>query len=589
MKTICRSQSKRRRNTTNVSRLNRRHSITRFRIPIAWVFVLVALGCGGTEPADLLIMGGTIYTLDPRQPQVEAIAVSEDVVVFAGDLAKAARLKGPRTFVLDISGYTVLPGLVDAHAHLMGLGDYLAELRLDATTSADTVRQMVVAWEKNLGAGEWVRGRGWDQNDWETREFPTTEDLVGTESHPVFLRRVGGHAAWLNTTALEILGITRDTPDPPGGRIVRDADGNATGVLIDEAKDNAWELVPEPSLEEKTRRMRLAIAECQRFGLTGVHDAGTEEDELAILRQLRDDGELGLRVYVMLDTDDTTFVEEQFERGPVPEDPYVTVRAIKVYADGALGSRGAALLEPYTDDRGNRGLMVNTADDLDRWAQLCAKNGWQMCVHAIGDAANRVVIDAYEKALPSSESRDHRFRIEHAQVIAPGDIERIASLGIIAAMQPTHATSDMYWAEKRLGSTRVQGAYAWRKVMDAGIVIACGSDFPVEAVNPLWGIYSATTRQDHEGWPKGGWYAEECMTTEEAVKGFPANAAFAAFAEKRNGTIERGKLADFTIVDRDLFVIPPAKILETRTVYTIVGGEIVYAARDSIEQDREVP
>ena len=219
-------------------------------------------------------------------------------------------------------------------------GDYLAELRLDGTTSADTICQMVVAWKENLGAGEWIRGRGWDQNDWETKEFPTTEDLAGTESHPVFLRRVGGHAAWLNTTALELLGITGDTPDPPGGRIVRDADGNPTGVLIDKAKDNAWERVPEPSLEEKTRRMRLAIQECQRFGLTGVHDAGTEEDELEILRELRDDRALGMRIYVMLDADDSTFVAEQFERGPVWEDPYITVRAIKVYADGRRG-RGA--------------------------------------------------------------------------------------------------------------------------------------------------------------------------------------------------------------------------------------------------------
>jgi predicted amidohydrolase YtcJ len=555
----------------------------RFRISTGLVFALVAFSCGGTEPADLLITGGTIYTLDPGQPLVEAVAVNGDVIVFAGDLARAARFKGPRTLVLDIGGCTVLPGLVDAHAHLMGLGDYLSELRLTGTTSADTIRQMVIEWQRELGAGAWILGRGWDQNDWEIKEFPTVRDLAGTESHPVFLRRVDGHAAWLNAAALETLGITRDTPDPPGGLIVRDADGNPTGVLVDEAKDNAWALVPEPSFEEKTRRLKLAIRECQRFGLTGVHDAGTEEDELEILRRLRDEGALDLRVYVMLETDDSTFVAKQFTRGPVVKDPYITVRAIKVYADGALGSRGAALLEPYSDDPTNRGLMVNAPDVLQRWARLAAKNGWQMCVHAIGDAGNRAVIDAYEEVLQSAGSLDRRFRIEHAQVVAPGDIERIAKLGIIAAMQPTHATSDMYWAEERLGAARIRGAYAWRKIMDAGAVIACGSDFPVEAVNPLWGIHAATTRQDHEGWPTEGWYPGECMTVEEAVRGFTTNAAFAGFAEDRSGTIERGKLADFTIVDRDPFVIPPAEILETRTVYTVVGGEIVFAARDSID------
>jgi predicted amidohydrolase YtcJ len=566
---------------------NRIHDKTRFRITAGLVFALIALGCGGTEPADLLITGGTIYTLDPGQPKVEAVAVSGDVIVFAGDLARAARFKGPRTLVLDIAGHTALPGLVDAHAHLMGLGDYLSELQLAGTASADTIRQMVIAWKNDLGAGAWILGRGWDQNNWETQEFPTVGDLAGTESHPVFLRRVDGHAAWLNTTALEILGITRDTPDPPGGLIVRDADGNPTGVLADNAKDDAWDLVPEPSLEEKTRRLKSAIRECQSFGLTGVHDAGTEEDELEILRQLRDDGALGLRVYSMLETEDSTFVARQFERGAVVKNPYLVVRAIKVYADGALGSRGAALIEPYSDDLGNRGLMVNTPDVLHRWARLAAEYGWQMCVHAIGDAGNRAVLDAYEEALGSAGSGDRRFRIEHAQVVAPGDIERIAKLGIIAAMQPTHATSDMYWAEKRLGATRIQGAYAWRKVMDVGAVIACGSDFPVEAVNPLWGIYAATTRQDHQGWPTNGWYPEERMTVEEAVRGFTTNAAFAGFTENKNGTIERGKLADFTIIDRDVFVVPPAEILETRAVYTIVGGEIVFAARDSIDHREE--
>jgi predicted amidohydrolase YtcJ len=542
-----------------------------------------APGCGRPEPVDLLITGGTIHTMNPERPQAEAVGILGNRIVFVGDRDESSRFQGPRTLVLDIGGLTMMPGLVDAHAHLMNLGRYLTELRLIGTSSADDVRQMVLSGQAQAKPGEWILGRGWDQNDWEIQEFPTWADLEGTEANPVFLKRVGGHAAWLNATALEVLGIAADTPDPFGGRIHRDEEGNPTGVLIDRAKDDAFEGIPEPAADKKTSLIRLAIEECRRFGLTGVHDAQTRRDELEIYRRLDRATDLGLRIYAMLDTDDSTFVMSELSRGAsVAEGSHLTVRAIKVYADGALGSRGAALLAPYADEPTNRGLMKNAPEDIRRWTQLAVQNGFQMCAHAIGDAGNRTIIDIYEEQMQSSPATEHRFRIEHAQVVSGRDITRMAKLGIVASMQPTHATSDMYWAEDRIGPARIEGAYAWRKLMDAGVVVACGSDFPVEAVNPLWGIYSAITRQDHSGWPPDGWYPDERMTIEEAVRGFTMNAAYAEFSEDEKGTIEKGKLADFTVLDRDIFVAPARALLETRAIYTIVDGQVVYAARDSI-------
>jgi hypothetical protein len=547
------------------------------------LFMALAPGCARREKADLLLTGGVIHTMNENRPTVEAVAVVGDRIVFAGDRARALKFRGPRTLVLDLGTQTALPGLVDAHAHLMNLGAYLSELQLTGTTSAGQVRDMVIERAKVTASGEWIDGRGWDQNDWEAKTFPTWKELAGTEKNPVFLRRVDGHAAWLNQTALDILGIAAETPDPPGGRFLRDSLGRPTGVLLDRAKDEAAARIPEPSATEKARRVKIAIEECQRFGLTGVHNMDVGRDELEILRALAGSSELMLRVYAALDTEDSTLVLRELERGPQVDDGlHLVVRAIKAYADGALGSRGAALLSAYSDEPGQSGLVRTSPEDMRRWARLSLRQGFQMCAHAIGDAGNRAVIDAYEKEIVAVGAKGHRFRIEHVQVLDLSDIDRMARLGLIASMQPTHATSDMYWAEDRIGGQRLEGAYAWRKLADAGVAIACGSDFPVEGVNPLWGIYAAVTRQDHSGWPAGGWLPHERMTMEEAVRGFTLGAAFAEFAEKEKGSIEAGKLADFTIVDRDIFAVPPEEILETRVVYTIIGGQIVYAAHDSV-------
>ncbi len=548
---------------------------------LVFVMTLMLLDCCTTiSPADLIIRGGRIYTMDPGNPKVEAVAIRGERIVYAGMESGVARFKDSKTRIIDLDGNVAYPGLVDAHAHLMGLGRLLSELNFVGTTSAEEIRRMVLEKQTEVPEGKWVSGRGWDQNDWTVKRFPSWRDLSGTEANPVCLRRVDGHAIWVNRTALDICGVTSETADPIGGRIVRDDEnGEPTGVFVDEARELIWDHMPKSTREEKRAWAIAAMRECNSYGLVGIHDASTDSVDLEIYKSLHEAGKLSLRIYTMLSADSIDFVKRRMAagRGKIAGG-YVTVRALKLFADGALGSRGAALLEPYSDDTGNTGLLVNTPEYLYEMTKLALDHGFQVCTHAIGDAANRIVLNAYEKALDEHRLEDHRFRIEHAQVVSLDDIPRFAELCVIPSMQPTHATSDMYWAEDRVGPERIRGAYAWRKFMGLGCQIPCGSDFPVESANPLWGVYAAVTRQDHEGWPEGGWYPDECMTIEEALKGFTIHAAFAAFAEKETGSIEVGKLADITILDRDLQSIPHREILNTRAVYTIVGGKVVYSA-----------
>jgi predicted amidohydrolase YtcJ len=541
--------------------------------------MLLAASCVSREPVDLIITGGTIYTLKPERFYVQSVAVNDGRVVYAGEQSNAMKYRGPATRVLDLDGGTMLPGLVDAHAHLMNLGNYVTELQLVGTTSAKQIREMTLTRIRSTADKTgWIEGRGWDQNDWDSTGFPTWRDLAGTEQMPVYLRRVDGHAGWLNKTALERCGIDASTPDPPGGELIRDAEGNPTGIVVDKAMDLVRKKIPKLSRAERKRRLLEAIRVCRRFGLTGIHDGGVKREVLEVFDELESSGELGFRVYCMLDADeDSLFALEAVAEGPRLEaDAYVRVGAVKHYADGALGSRGALLLEDYADRPGHSGLHRNPRSSIEWWTRHAMDNGFQMCVHAIGDAGNRMVIDVYEKEIKERGARNHRLRIEHAQVLALEDIERVGELGIVASMQPTHCTSDLYWVEERLGPERVRGAYAWRKFIDAGAVLVCGSDFPVEGVSPLWGIYAAVTREDRAGWPEGGWHPEECLSREEAVRGFTTNAAYAEFTEHVKGTIERGNLADFTVFDRDILEIPAEELLVTQVTYTIVGGEVVF-------------
>jgi predicted amidohydrolase YtcJ len=549
-------------------------------VAVATAVVTGTMSACSQHSADVFIYGGTIYTLSDETPQAEAVVVTGEEISFAGSRADAERYVGPDTRRIDLGGQVMIPGLVDAHAHLRSLGRYLARLKLERAQSPAGVREMVLATQRSTPPGRWIQGRGWDQNDWAVKRFPTWRDLEGTEANPVYLRRVDGHAAWVNKTALDMCGISSATPDPDGGRIVRDETGAPTGVLVDNAMDLVTDVIPDPTPEQIDDWMRAAVRHCNALGLVGMHDAGIDAEDLASLQRLHEGGELSLTVYCMLSTedDDLEWTERQLALGPRElADSRVAVRAIKLYADGALGSRGAAMLAPYSDAPDQTGLMVDPPAKLERLTRLAAQNGFQVCTHAIGDRGNRVILDVYEKVLAETNPESNpRFRIEHAQIVSLEDIPRFQQLGVIPSMQPTHCTSDMYWAQDRVGEERIAGAYAWRRLLQDGNIIPCGSDFPVENADPLAGIYAAVTRQDANGWPEGGWQPQQRMTMEEAVRGFTAWAAYAAFDESQSGSIVPGKRADFTVLDRDPLQIAPAEILNTRVSMTIVRGAVVY-------------
>lgn len=533
------------------------------------------------QEATLVLLNGRVYTLDERNTVAEAVAIRGDVIVGVGSTAEIEHgFKAAKT--IDLNGLPVYPGFVDAHAHLEGLGAAMLSLTLAGVSSIEEVQSAVRSRLESVGPEEWIRGRGWDQNLWPGKAFPTHQmlDAVSREV-PVYLTRIDGHAVWVNRKVLEISGVTRTTPDPEGGKIIRDKFGNPTGVFVDNAIDLLNSVLPPLSMEERTKAVELAIEACLSVGLTEVHDMGVLLDGIAIYKQLIDTGRFPFRVYAAIDGIGDTW-DYYLENGPELNygDNQLIVRAMKIYADGALGSRGAALIEPYSDDPGNRGLTLTALTEMNSVIKQALEAGFQVCTHAIGDRGNHIVLNAYENGFKSLKrnGREVRFRVEHAQIVDPVDIPRFSALGVIPSMQPTHCTSDMYWVGDRLGSDRLAGAYAWRTFLEHGSIIPGGSDFPVEGVNPLWGIYAAITRQDHSGWPEGGWRPEQSMTRLEALRAFTTWAAYASFKEKQKGTVENGKLADLVILSDDIMEIPPQTILATSVRYTIVGGRVVYAA-----------
>ncbi len=545
--------------------------------------MLTALvGCAvRPAPASLVVYGGTIYTVNPAQPTAEAVAVRGGRIVRVGRRHDVEPLLGPDTERLDLHGATVVPGLADAHGHVLGLGTALDQLDLVDTPDLAHVLSLVESRVRSAAPGAWVIGRGWDQNDWPTTSWPTRADLDRVApDNPVFLTRIDGHAAWVNSRALALAGVTAATPDPPGGRLIRDDRGAPTGLLIDNAKPLVADRIPPPSAAEIESRILAADRLFGRVGLTMVHDPGVPLATTAAYERLHAGGRLATRLYVMIDSaPETTSV--WFARGPLidPEDR-LTIRAVKMYADGALGSRGAALLEDYSDEPGNRGLLVTPPDRLESITRAAARAGFQPCTHAIGDRANRLMLDIYERVereVPSA--RALRPRIEHAQILDRTDIPRFAALGVIASMQPTHCTSDMPWAPARLGNARIEeGGYVWQTLLRSGARLAAGSDFPVERPDPLPGIYAAVTRQDRNGQPPGGWAPDQRLTRDEALHAFTLDAAFAAHVERDLGSIEPGKFADFVVLSRDIMTVPPREILETRVLRTIIGGHTVYDA-----------
>jgi predicted amidohydrolase YtcJ len=535
-------------------------------------------------PADLILTNGRIYTVDDSRPIVTALAVRGGRVAFVGDTRGALTLRGAQTRVIDLAGRTVIPGMVDAHGHVSGLGEALANADLVGSTSVDEVVARVVAKAQGRPAGQWISGRGWDQNRWGDTRFPTHDKLTAAfPNNPVILGRVDGHAIFVNKKAMELANVTAATKDPDGGQVIRDAAGNPTGVFVDNAMALIRRVVPPASRDETKRNVMAAIAEAQRWGLTGVHDAGAGDDVLGIYDELGKSGQMAFRMYAMISggRTESAMVDRLIAQGPKSgiNGGTLWIRSIKLYSDGALGSRGAALLDPYSDDAKNNGLLVSDPKFIEAVAVKALKAGFQVNTHAIGDRGNRVVLDAYEAALKQVPVADHRFRIEHAQILNYADIPRFAQLGVIPSMQASHQTSDMYWAGTRLGTHRLPGAYAWRSLLNTGVVVPNGSDFPVEYVNPLISFHAAIARQDANDWPAGGWYPEQVMTRDEALKSMTIWPAYAAFQEQELGSLTPGKYADFVVLDQDVMRVPPSLVLKTRVLSTWVGGKPVYEAK----------
>jgi len=529
--------------------------------------------------ADLVVTNARVYTADDARPLVEAFAVRGGRVVFTGSAREAKALTGANTRVVDAGGRTVIPGMVDGHAHFAGLAQKLRSVDLVGTKSLTEVIERVVERAKRTPKGSWIIGRGWDQNAWGNTAFPTHEALsAAAPDHPVILERVDGHAAYVYAAAMQLAGLTATTKDPSGGKIIRDAKGNPTGVLIDRASNLVESKVPPLSRDEMRAALKDAVARMHSLGLVGMHDAGASRENIDLFEAMAQQGDLNLRLYVMIG-DDAKALEHYFQVGPRSAlyDGQVWVRAVKLYADGAMGSRGAALLEPYSDDPNNSGLLLSAPAHIEEVAKRGLAAGFQINTHAIGDRGNRVVLDAYEKALNARPAADHRFRVEHAQILHQDDIPRFAQLGVIPSMQASHQTSDMYWIGKRLGPTRLYGAYAWQSLLQTGVVIPNGSDFPVEEVNPLISFHASIARQDARDWPAGGWYPEQRMSREDALRSMTLWPAYAGFQEQAMGSITPGKYADFVVLDQDIMRVPASLVLTTRVLETWVGGKRVFS------------
>jgi predicted amidohydrolase YtcJ len=517
----------------------------------------------------MLLTNGRIHTMDARATIVDTLVVRDGRVAFAGRRSDIA--PGPGEEVVDLGARAVVPGLVDAHAHLMGLARSRLELRVAHLASEEDAVSVVAAAARHVAPGEWLIGRGWDQTLWPGQRFPSRASLDrAAPAHPVALARVDGHAIWANGTALRAAGIDRHTGDPAGGLVARDAHGEPTGLLIDTAQELMRAVIPAPSEERFERAVTDAVAECVAKGLTGIHEMGIDLATLAAYRRLVERGRFALRNYVALSGRKAW--AEYRERGREDiGDGRVVVGALKLWLDGALGSRGAALHAPYCDDPANRGLVLIPPDELLRLLAEARDAGFQACVHAIGDRANTLALDAMEKTGVAGR----RFRIEHAQVLTPADVPRFARLGVIPSMQQTHCTSDMRWAGERLGDERLAGAYAWRSLLDTGTIIAGGSDFPVEDANPFHGLHAAVTRRPLDD-AHAGWQPEQRMRRLEAVRSFTSWNAWAAGQEADLGSLEPGKRADLVVLSDDVMTCDDARVKAIAPLLTMVGGEIVF-------------
>ncbi len=559
-----------------------------FYLIICLIFLLpLALSRCSNKPSDsatLVLLNGNVITLEDDIPKAEAVAVTGDTILAVGSNTKILQFKTEKTKVIDLAGKTVVPGLIDAHLHFPLLGKRLKLVYLDETRSYQEVLKIVKQAVERAEPGEWIMGSGWHTANWTDKTYPDNRELnIIAPENPVYLSGMAIHAALVNSQILEKAGINRHTPDPKGGRIVKDPEsGEPTGLLLEKAQSLAQKCFPPETDKIKKENILLSMRVAHELGLTGVHDAGVDADTIRLYKELLEEDRLDLRLYVMFLVPGDGEVLEQFILKS-PEiglaDNRLTIRCIKVFVDGALGARGAVMIDPYSDRPEETGIPVNSQQGIYQVVLKSMQAGYQVAMHTIGDGANLIGLDAVEKALQSVSPENPRIRIEHAQILRPLDIPRFASLGVIPSMQPIHCLMDMGFAEARIGKERMKSAYAWKSLTDSGARIAAGSDvpdFPVKYTNPLRGIHAAVTRRDLEGNPEGGWYPKEKVSRMEAIKMYTLNAAYAAFEEDIKGSLRIGKLADMTVLSKDVLAVPEEEIPEIEILMTILGGRIVF-------------
>ena len=530
--------------------------------------------------ADLVLKNGTVYTLDKDRPKAQAVAIIGSQIAVVGTNADVEPYIGPETRVIDLDGQTIVPGLKESHGHLMGIGQAKMTVNLVGISGYDELIERVKAAADKAQPGEWIRGRGWHEEKWSDRSALTVRGFMthhklseAIPDNPVFVRRADGHAGFANAKAMDMMKVSKSTMPPEGGEIINDKDGNPTGIFVDLAQS----LIKVPRLtdSQKHQALELGIQECLINGITMIDDAGVSLATINMYKEYAEQGKLDMRIYAMAGG---LVTMRAVGKPIVDQSAFLSVRTVKLSADGALGSRGAALFEDYEDDAGNSGFFTTPPESIYTAARYALENGWQVATHAIGDRANRMMLDMYEKAMNEfPHVKDHRFRDEHTQILDEADISRFAKLGVIASMQGIHATSDLPWAPDRLGTKRTEeGGYVWQKLLKEGVKIINGTDAPVEHVSPIASFYASVTRQSPDGSPKGGMYPNQRMSREEALRSYTLDAAFGSFHENKLGSIETGKLADITVLSQDIMTVPEDEILSTEVTFTIVDGKVRY-------------